>query len=57
MAVFTDVDCVNRVYSSSVVGSPAWAPRVGGAIKLPGSLDELTAAADEWPKYGRAHPC
>lgn len=56
VAVFTDVDCVNRVYSSSVVGSPAWAPRVGGAIKLPGSLNELTAAANEWPKYGSGAP-
>ena len=52
VAVFTDVDCVNRVYSSSVVGSPVWAPRVGSAIKLPGSAAELAAAANEWPKYG-----
>lgn len=52
VAVFTDVDCVNRVYSSSVVGSPAWAPRVGSAIKLPGTLGELGSAANDWPKYG-----
>ena len=56
VAVFTDVDCVNRVYSSSVVGSPAWAPRVGMAVKLPGTLGELTTAANEWPKYGPGAP-
>jgi hypothetical protein len=52
VAVFTDRDCVNRVYSSSVVGSPAWAPRVGSAIKLPGTLGELTNARSDFPKYG-----
>ncbi|HEU6446487.1 MAG TPA: hypothetical protein VFL61_15645 [Gaiellaceae bacterium] len=52
VAVFTDVDCVNRVYSSSVVGSPAWAPRVGSAIKLPGTAGELASAANDWPAYG-----
>jgi hypothetical protein len=56
IAVFTDVDCVNRVYSSSVVGSPAWAPRVGAAIKLPASVGELTTAANDWPKYGPGAP-
>ncbi|HEX7256363.1 MAG TPA: hypothetical protein VF236_10590 [Gaiellaceae bacterium] len=52
VAVFTDVDCVNRVYSSSVVGSPAWAPRVGAAIKLPATPGEMGTAANDWPKYG-----
>ena len=56
VAVFTDVDCVNRVYSGSVVGSPAWAPRVGMAIKLPGSAGELSTAGGAWPSYGAGAP-
>src|SRR5205085_3194795 len=43
--VFTDNHCVNRIFTGSVVGSPAWAPRtVGGPIQLPASTKELTAA-------------
>lgn len=33
--VFTDKRCVNRVFSSSVVGSPAYAPRRSGPLALP----------------------
>src|SRR5207249_3075282 len=40
--VFTDNHCVNRIFTGSVVGSPAWAPRtIGGPIKLPSSSKEL----------------
>ena len=34
---FTDQDCVNVVYTGAVVGSPAYAPRVSGPLKLPAS--------------------
>jgi hypothetical protein len=34
--IFTDSTCLNRVYTSAVVGSPAWAPRLGGPLGLPG---------------------
>jgi hypothetical protein len=33
--VFTDSGCLNRVYTSAVVGSPAYAPRSGGPLALP----------------------
>jgi hypothetical protein len=56
VAVFTDVDCVNRVYSGSVVGSPAWAPRVSKAIKVPFSPDGLTTAANGWPTVDAGAP-
>jgi hypothetical protein len=41
--IFTDKHCVNRVFTGSVVGSPAYAPRtVGGPIKLPATSKALT---------------
>ncbi len=33
--VFTDSQCLNLVYTSAVVGSPAYAPRPGGPLALP----------------------
>ncbi len=33
--VFTDSQCLNRVYTSAVVGSPSYAPRTGGTLALP----------------------
>jgi len=41
---FTDRDCVNVVFKGSVVGGPAFAPRVNGPLELPTSQDELDAA-------------
>lgn len=41
---FTDSDCVNVVFRGSVVGSPAFAPRINGPLKLPGSQTELDEA-------------
>ena len=42
--VTTDRDCVNVVYRGSVVGSPAWAPRVTGPLTLPANQEELLKA-------------
>ena len=42
----TDRDCVNVVFRGSVVGSPAFAPRVNGPLKLPGNQTELDHAFD-----------
>jgi hypothetical protein len=40
--IFTDNHCVNRIFTGSIVGSPAWAPRtIGGPINLPSSSKEL----------------
>jgi hypothetical protein len=41
--IFTDSQCVNRIFTGSIVGSPAFAPRAeGGPIALPSSLTTLT---------------
>jgi hypothetical protein len=41
---FTDRDCVNVVFRSSVVGGPAFAPRVSGPLDLPTNQEDLDAA-------------
>jgi hypothetical protein len=41
---FTDRDCVNAVFRGSVVGGPAYAPRVSGPLKLPINQEELDVA-------------
>ena len=46
--ITTDIDCVNVVYRGSIVGSPAWAPRSTGALKLPGNP---TAVDDARTRY------
>jgi hypothetical protein len=46
--ITTDSDCVNVVYRGSIVGSPAWAPRVTGALVLPATQDELLKARAGW---------
>jgi hypothetical protein len=50
--VFTDSDCVNMVYNSSIVGSPAYAPRVGSTLALPSSLAGITAVRTQYLKDG-----
>jgi hypothetical protein len=42
--VYTDSQCVNLVYTSAVVGSPAYAPRPFGALAMPQSAVALAAA-------------
>jgi hypothetical protein len=42
--VFTDRQCLNRVYTGAVVGSPAWAPRLNGTLSLPQDAAGLTSA-------------
>ena len=37
MYVFTDKQCLNTVYTSAVIGSPAYAPRPFGPLSLPGN--------------------
>ncbi len=41
---FTDRDCVNAVFRGSVVGGPAFAPRVSGPLELPTDQEELDVA-------------
>jgi hypothetical protein len=47
--ITTDRDCVNVVYRSSVVGSPAYAPRTTGPNKLPGSFQDIVKVAAAAP--------
>jgi hypothetical protein len=42
--VFTDSDCVNTVFTGSIVGSPAYAPRPFGPLALPRSTSALVMA-------------
>lgn len=42
--VFTDNQCLNPVFTSSVIGSPAYAPRPYGGLSLPGDDTALAKA-------------
>jgi hypothetical protein len=42
--VFSDSDCVQRVMTGSIIGSPAWVPRVSGPLKLPASEEAIDDA-------------
>ena len=42
--VFTDAQCLNLVYTSAVIGSPAYAPRTGGPLALPTDSGSIAAA-------------
>jgi hypothetical protein len=46
--VFTDKDCLNMVYRSAVVGSPAYAPRPTGPLALPSDLSGIAAARNTY---------
>jgi hypothetical protein len=51
--VFTDSQCLNRVYASATVASPAYAPRVlGGPLPMPQSDGGIAAAASEFLGFG-----
>jgi hypothetical protein len=43
--VYTDADCVNRVYVSDLVGSPAFVPRLTPPLALPSNPTDLSKAA------------
>jgi hypothetical protein len=44
MYVFTDKQCLNTVYTSAVLGAPAYAPRPFGPLALPGTAAGETSA-------------
>jgi hypothetical protein len=50
--VFTDSECVNRVYTSAIVGGPAYAPRIGQTLALPGTFAKRDDDRAKWPLYG-----
>jgi hypothetical protein len=43
--VFSDDNCIEPVLTGSIVGSPAWAPRLNGPLALPGSVDDIAKAS------------
>jgi hypothetical protein len=51
--VSTDRDCLNTVYRSAVVGSPAYAPRVTGPLALPAALADLGKARSGYLADGK----
>ncbi len=46
--VFTDSACLNRVYTSAVVGSPAYAPRLDGPLSLPARTEDVPLASSTY---------
>ena len=50
--VFTDRDCLNRVFTGAVTGAPAYAPRSYGPMTLPKSTSALAAARSSYLSDG-----
>jgi hypothetical protein len=50
--VFTDRQCLNRVYTSAIVGGPAYAPRPYGPLALPSNPAALPAARSSYLRDG-----
>jgi hypothetical protein len=50
--VFTDKQCLNPVYASPAVASPAYAPRPFGSIAMPESAAGIQAARSEYLQPG-----
>lgn len=49
---FSDRDCINPVFTGSVVGSPAYAPRPYGPMSLPQSVEAVAAARGQYATKG-----
>jgi hypothetical protein len=54
--VFTDKRCVNRVYTSAIVGSPAYAPRSSGPLALPRTGAAIGSARSSYLPDGDEGP-
>ena len=50
--VFTDKQCLNRVFTSAVIGTPAYAPRASGPLSLPTSPAGVAAARSAYLRDG-----
>jgi hypothetical protein len=50
--VFTDRQCLNRVFTSAIVGGPAYAPRPYGPLALPANAAGLPAARASYLRDG-----
>jgi hypothetical protein len=51
--VFTDRECLNRVYTSPVIGGPAYAPRPYGPLALPSSGTAIPNARGAYLSDGK----
>jgi hypothetical protein len=51
--VFTDRECLNRVYTSAVIGGPAYAPRPYGPLALPTTADGIPDARASYLRDGK----
>jgi hypothetical protein len=54
--VFTDRQCLNPVFTSAVIGGPAYAPRPDGPLPLPTSPEALIAARQSYFKFDGPEP-
>lgn len=54
--VFTDSQCLNRVFTSAVIGSQAYAPRPFGPLKLPATAKLLATARGSYLGDGTEPP-
>jgi hypothetical protein len=54
--VFTDKQCLNRVFTSAVIGSPAYAPRPFGPLGLPASATAVAQARTTYLLDGSEPP-
>jgi hypothetical protein len=54
--VFTDKQCLNNVFTSAVVGSPAYSPRPLGPLSLPSSAGGLTTARSSYLLDAQSEP-
>jgi hypothetical protein len=50
--IATDADCVNIVYRSAIVGSPAYAPRLTGPLALPSNEADIGKARTKALNHG-----
>lgn len=46
--IFTDRQCLNRVFTGAVTGAPAYSPRPFGPLALPSSSDGIAAARNQF---------
>ena len=56
MYVFTDKQCLNRVFTSAVVGSQAYSPRPLGPLSLPTTADGVSGARSSYLSDGPEPP-
>lgn len=54
--IFTDKQCLNQVYASAIIGSPAYSPRPLGPLTLPTSAAAIVAARSQYLRDGSEPP-